>query len=65
MADPLTAEDLQGLTWYRQGDLRAVGIDDALRASLERRRFLIRATLKGGEVLYALSPRGRRALSPH
>jgi hypothetical protein len=65
MADPLTVDDLHALTWYSEEDLRAAGIDDAMRASLERRRFLIRATLKGGEVLYAISPGGRRALSPH
>jgi hypothetical protein len=62
MADPLTVEELHALTWYGEEDLRAVGIDAEARASLERRRLLIRITLRSGDVLYAVDLRGLGAL---
>ncbi len=65
MADPLTVEELQALTWYSEEDLRAAGIDAAACASLERKYLLVRITLRSGDVLHAISPRSPAALSPH
>jgi hypothetical protein len=61
MTEPLTDAERRALEWLRDGDVRAASLDDALRASLERRYLLIRMTPPGG-VLYAISPRGLRAL---
>ena len=63
MTEPLTDAERRALRWYREGDMRAAGVDAELRASLERRYLLIRVALKGDGVLYAISRRGRRVLA--
>jgi hypothetical protein len=59
--ESLTDAERLALEWYRAGDPRTVAIAEELRASLARRYLLVRMTPPGG-VLYAISPRGLRAL---
>ncbi len=42
MTEPLTDAERRALEWLRDGDVRAAGLDDALRASLEK-RYLVYA----------------------
>jgi hypothetical protein len=59
--EPLTDDERQALEWYRAADRRATAVPDRVRAALVRRYLLIRLTPPGGP-LYAIGPRGMRAL---
>jgi hypothetical protein len=57
----LTDAERQALEWFRDRDPRAAAVAEELLAALVERYLLIRMTPPGGD-LYAISPRGLRAL---